>query len=74
MGPVPWGGSCEGEKLPAPWEGSSPVEKLDWTEGEFWSLKGENSNQFVEAKTKNNLHRGLAQPSCVPHPERLLCQ
>ena len=66
IGPVCWGGTCEGGKVPTPWEGSSLAEKLDWTEGEFSSLKQESSNWFVEGKMETNLNRGSHQYTALP--------
>ena len=74
MGPVPHGGSCEEGNVPAPWEVSSLVGRSAWKEGELQSLRGGSSNQFVEGKTKSNLHRGSAPPPCAPQPETFLCQ
>lgn len=50
MGPAPQGGSYEGGNVLAPKEVSSLVGKLDWTEGELWSLGGEHGNQIMEGK------------------------
>ena len=67
MGPEPQGGSCERGKVPAPWEGSLPAEKLDWTKGEFWSLRGERTTSLWKAKWRvtctEGQHHNPAHPN-----------
>ena len=70
---MPQGGSCDGGKVSAPWEAPSLAGRSAWMEEEFWSLGGECSNQFAEAKMGSNLHRRSALPPFAPQHDMLMC-
>ena len=72
MGPVPLGGSCERGKVSTYWEVASLVDKPARTEGEYWSLRGEHSNQFAEGKAERDLHTRSVTPPSTPQPETLI--